>query len=100
MSKGVISLPVKKFTKFSILAKLLLAKKHPKLGIQLPNAGDENRGFHMLTVIIRLIYWLWVTEYNIYSSNLFYTNVSISTSLRGVPGRTREFESTHGSENG
>ena len=30
MSKGVISRPVKLFTKFSILAKLSLAKKCPK----------------------------------------------------------------------
>ena len=36
MSKGVISWPVKVFFIFSILAKLLRAKKHPKLCILLP----------------------------------------------------------------
>ena len=34
---------------FSILAKLLLAKKYPKLGIQLLNAGDDNQSCLILT---------------------------------------------------
>ena len=32
----------------SILTKLLLAKKRPKLGIQLPNAGDDNQSYRLL----------------------------------------------------
>ena len=59
------------------------AKKGPKLGIQIPNAGDDNQSCHTLTVIFDQSDWLRVPKYNIYSSNLFYTNVSISTSLQG-----------------
>ena len=70
-------------TKFSILAKLLPAKKCPKLGIQLSNAEYDNQSCHMLTALFHIIHILLVTKYNIYSSNLFYTNVSISTSLWG-----------------
>ena len=33
------------------MAKLLLAKKRPKLGIQLPNAGDDNQSCRILTVL-------------------------------------------------
>ena len=39
------------FYKESILTKSLLAKKRPKLGIQLPNAGDNNQSCRLLTVI-------------------------------------------------
>ena len=60
MSKGVIYCPVKEFSKFSILAQLLLAKKYPKLGIQIPNAGYDNQSCHLLTVIFNLIDWLRV----------------------------------------
>ena len=35
----------------SILAKLLLPKKRPKLGMQIPNAGDDNQSCHILIVI-------------------------------------------------
>ena len=55
MAKGEISRPVKVFSKFSLLTKLLLAKKYPKLGIQLPNAGDDNRSCCILTVIFNRI---------------------------------------------
>ena len=61
---------------------LLLAKKRPKLGIQLRNAGDDNQSCRILTVLFKRIDRLRVPKYNIYSSTLFYTNVSISTSLR------------------
>ena len=44
ISKGEISWPVKGFFILSILTKLLLAKKRPKLGIQLPNAGGRVPG--------------------------------------------------------
>ena len=84
MSKGVISSPIKWFfSNFSILAKLLLAKKCPKWGIRIPNAGDDNQGCRILTVILNRIDWLWVMKYNLYSINLLYTNESISTSLWG-----------------
>ena len=83
MSKGVISWPVKDFSKFSILAKFLLAKGRPILGIQLPNVGDDNQSCHILTVIFDKIHWLWVPKYNVYSSILFYKNLLISTSFRG-----------------
>ena len=41
----------KDFSKFPILAELLLAKKMFKLGIQLPNTGDDNQSCHILTVL-------------------------------------------------
>ena len=37
---------------FSILAKLLLAKKYPKLGIQLPNTRDDNQSCHILLLLL------------------------------------------------
>ena len=83
ISKGVISRSVKIFSKFSILARLLLAKKCPKLGIQFPNAGYDNQSFHMLMVIFNRIEHQWIPKYNIYSITIFYTNVSTYTSLRG-----------------
>ena len=52
MSKGVISWFVKGLSKLSLLAKLLLAKKRPKLVIQLPNAGDDNQSCRILTVLL------------------------------------------------
>ena len=55
MSKGVISWPVKHFPKFSILDKLLVSGKHPKLGIQLPNARDNNQSCCLLTVVFNQI---------------------------------------------
>ena len=57
--------------------------KCPKLGIQLPNAGDDNQSYHILTVIFNLIGWLRVPEYNVYSSTILYKNVLISTYLWG-----------------
>ena len=51
VSKGVISRPIKGSNKFSILDKYLLAKKRPKLGIHITNAGDDNQSCHILTVI-------------------------------------------------
>ena len=42
-------------SKLSILAKLLLAKKRPRLGLQLPNAGDDNQSCHILTVIVNRV---------------------------------------------
>ena len=50
----------KYFTKLSFLGKLLLAKKRPKLGIQLPNARYDNKSYHKLTVIYNLIKNLWI----------------------------------------
>ena len=67
----------------SILDKLLLVKKCPKLGIQIPNAGDDNQSCRILTVLFNQIDQLQVPRYNLYSSTLFYTNVSISISLHG-----------------
>ena len=38
--------------KLSILTKILLAKKRPKLlGIQRPSSGDDNQSCHILTVL-------------------------------------------------
>ena len=79
MYKGVIYCPVKVFPLFSILDKLLLAKKRPKLGIQLINAEDDNQSCHISLVLFDIIYQLRVLKYNLYSSTLFYTNVLIST---------------------
>ena len=62
MSEGVISRPVKVFFKLLILTKLLLALKRPKLGIQLPNAGDNNESYYILTVIfnqIKQLHIMW-----------------------------------------
>ena len=83
ISKGDISGPINDFTKLSILAKLLLAQKRPKFGIQLPNAGCDNQSCRIFTVLFNRIEQLQNMKYNIYSSTLFYTNVSISTALRG-----------------
>ena len=69
--------------KFSILEKLLLAKKRLKLGIHLPNAVYNNQSCHILTVLFDRIDQLRVPEYNIYSNTLIYTNVLIYTLLRG-----------------
>ena len=85
MSKGVVSWPIKGFSKFSILAKLLLAKKRPKLGVQLPNAGDDNQSCHILTVFFNRIDHVRIPKYNLYSSTIFCTNVSISTAIREGP---------------
>ena len=64
------------------MAKLLLAKKRPKLGIQLPNSGDDNQSCHILTVIFNPIKKLWILYYNLYISTLIYKNVMIATSLQ------------------
>ena len=45
----------KNFPKLSFLGKLILAKTRPKLGIQFPNAGYDNKSYHKLTVIYNLI---------------------------------------------
>ena len=63
----MISRPVKGFSQTVNFTKILLALKRPKLGIQLPNSGYHNQSCHILTVIF----------------TLFYTNVSISTSIHG-----------------
>ena len=55
MSNEMISRPVKGFFILSILTKLLLAKKSPKLGIQLPNGGYDNQSCRILTVILNRI---------------------------------------------
>ena len=64
------------------LPKSLLTKKRPKLGIQLRNAGNDNQSCHILTVLFNRIDLLRIPKDNLYCSTLFYTNVSISTSLR------------------
>ena len=56
-----------------------LLKIYPKIGIQLPTSVDDNQSCHILTVIFNLIDQLPVQLFNIYSSTLFYKNVSIST---------------------
>ena len=56
--------------------------KRPKVGIQLPNSGDDNQGCHILRVIFNQMDRLRVTQYNIYSGTLFYTNLSNFTSLQ------------------
>ena len=60
MSKEGDSRPVKVFSNLSILDKLLLVLKHPKLGIQLPNAVDDNQSCHILTVIFNKIVQLQI----------------------------------------
>ena len=72
------------------MAKLLLAKKFPKLGIQLPNPGDENQSCHILTVLCNQIDQLRVPKYNLYSSTLSYKNILISKLLRGCALETNE----------
>ena len=79
MSKREISWPVKDS---QILTKSWLAQKHPKYGIHLPNAGDDNQSCRILTVLFNWINQLRIKKYNLCSINLFYTNVSISTVLR------------------
>ena len=37
------------------MANLLLAEKHPRLGIQLPNTRHENQSCHILKVIFNRI---------------------------------------------
>ena len=54
------------------MAKLLLAKKYPKLGKQIPNAGDDDQSCHILTVLFDRIDRLRVPQFNLFSSNLFY----------------------------
>ena len=49
--QGGVLLVRKRIFKLYILDKLLLAKKRPKLGIQLPNSGDDNQSCCILTVI-------------------------------------------------
>ena len=70
------------FFKYSILDKLLLAEKCPKLGKHLPNAGYDNQSCRILT-FLNPIHQKRIPKYNIYSGILFYTNVSISTALQG-----------------
>ena len=60
-----------------------LLKKRPKLGIQIPNAGDGNQSCHILTVIFNRIKQLRILKYDLYFSNFFYINVSFSTALQG-----------------
>ena len=71
----------KRITKFSCLAKLLLAKKCPKLVIQLPNTGYDNQSCRRLRVIFNRIKKLRITKYNLYSCTLLNKNLSIYTSL-------------------
>ena len=60
-----------------------LLLKCPKLGIQLSNAGDKNLNCRILTVIFNQINRLRVPKYYLCSIDLFYTDVSISTSVQG-----------------
>ena len=83
MSKGVISCPVKGFSNFPILTELLLAKRRPKLGIQLPNAGNDNQSCPILMFIFNQINHLWILYYNLYSITLIYTNETIATESQG-----------------
>ena len=82
-SKGVISRPTKRFLPNSPFWLGYYLLKIPKSGIQLPNAGDDNQKCRILTFLFNSIDWLWVTQYNIYSSTLLYINVLIYTMLRG-----------------
>ena len=43
-----------------------MLKKIPKLGVHLPNDGDDNQSCHILTVIFDQIDWLQVPKYNLY----------------------------------
>ena len=81
MSKGVISWPVKIFSKLSIVAKLFLYIKDTKLGVQLPNYGYNNQSCHILMVTVNLIYKVRIPKYSLYCITLLYTNVSIFTVL-------------------
>ena len=58
-----------------------LLKKRPKLGIQLPNDGDDKKSFHILMVLFNRTQQLRSSQYNIYSITLFCTNVLISSVL-------------------
>ena len=62
MFKGVISLTVKIFSKFLILDKLLIVKKRPKLGSQLPIILTNK--MVILCIPHTLIAWLalWKSE--------------------------------------
>ena len=81
--KGWSLKPWKEVSKFSILAKLLPDLKRPKLGVQIPNSGDDNQSCRILTVIFNWIDRLQVPKYNSYSGTLIYINLTIDTSMRG-----------------
>ena len=81
--KGMISRPTKWFLPNSPFLPSYYLLKISQNRYQLPNAGDDNQSCRILTVLFNRIDWLWVQQYNIYSSTLFYTNVLISTLIRG-----------------
>ena len=62
--------------------KVITCQKIPRLGIYLPNARDENQNCFILSAIFNQIKRKSISWYHIYSSTLFYINVSISTVLR------------------
>ena len=49
----------------------------------LANVGYDNQSYHILTVNLNQIKQLWIPWYNLFSSTLFYTNVSIYTAIWG-----------------
>ena len=57
--------------------------KIPKLGIQLPNAGENNQCCLILTALFNRTEQLQLLQCSIYSSTLIYTNATIATALRG-----------------
>ena len=71
------------FPNFQFLLSYYLLKKLPKLGIHVPNAGDDNQSCLVLTVIFNQIEQLRILQYTIYSSNLIHRNVTIATSIQG-----------------
>ena len=83
ISKGVISWPVKGFTRILDFSHLLFAPNCHKLGIQILNDGDDNQKCHILMFLLNWIKQLHILGYNLNSSTLFYTNISISKTLTG-----------------
>ena len=75
--------PLNYFAILSHLDQLCRAQKLPKIGIQVPSVGDDNRSCRILTVFKNKIKQWWIPQYTIYSSTLFYENVFIYTVLRG-----------------
>ena len=61
MSKGVISRPVKVFFHIVNFGSVVNFLKSPKLCIKLPNSGNNNQIYHVLTVILNQIDRLRVT---------------------------------------
>ena len=64
---GDILAPKSILPTFSILDKVLLCLKRPKLCMQIPYAGDDTQSCCILTTILNQVNRLRVPKYNFYS---------------------------------